>query len=165
MAETTEGNIPDVDRSLQETGYTGGSLTSKLEEKYEDTDTWLAIKAWLDSQKTKSVVHVSFGSEAKPSQTELNEIALGLELSGLPFFWVLKTRRGPWDTEPVELPEGFEERTKERGMVWRGWVELLRTLSHDSIGLVLLIAVWERQLKLSGLLNRWWCWLLCTTKD
>ncbi|CAH8261645.1 unnamed protein product [Arabidopsis lyrata] len=65
------------------------------------------------------VVYVGFGSEAKPSQTEINSIALGLELSGLPFFWVLKTRRGPWDTEPVELPEGFEERTAERGMVWR----------------------------------------------
>ncbi|CAA7019799.1 unnamed protein product [Microthlaspi erraticum] len=165
MEETTEGSVPDVHRAAgvldgcdviavrscyeYEAEWLGllqdlyrkpvipvGVLPPKLEEKYEDTDTWLAIKAWLDSRKTKSVVHVSFGSEAKPSQTELNEIALGLELSGLPFFWVLKTRRGPWDTEPLELPEGFEERTKERGMVWRGWVELLRTLSHDSIGLV-----------------------------
>uniref|UniRef100_A0A1J3J307 UDP-glycosyltransferase 91A1 n=1 Tax=Noccaea caerulescens TaxID=107243 RepID=A0A1J3J307_NOCCA len=171
MAETTEGNIPDFDRFtgvingcdvlairscyeyeakwlelLQDLHRKPvvpvGVLPPKFEEKYADTDTWLTIKQWLDSRKTKSVVHVAFGSEAKPSQTELNEIALGLELSGLPFFWVFKTRRGLFDTEPVELPEGFEERTKDRGMVWRGWVEQLRTLSHDSIGLVLTHPGW-----------------------
>ncbi|ESQ46174.1 hypothetical protein EUTSA_v10000154mg [Eutrema salsugineum] len=171
MAETTEGNVPDVHRVAgvidgcdviavrscyeYEAEWLGliqdlhrkpvipvGVLPPKTEEKYDDTDTWLSIKAWLDSRKSKSVVYVAFGSEAKPNQTELNAIAFGLELSGLPFFWVLKTRRGPWDTEPVELPEGFEERTKERGMVWRGWVEQLRTLSHDSIGLVLTHPGW-----------------------
>ncbi|CAL9222131.1 unnamed protein product [Arabidopsis halleri] len=86
-----------------------GVLPPKPEEEFKDTETWLFIKKWLDSQRTNSVVYVGFGSEAKPSQTEINSITLGLELSGLPFFWVLKTRRGPWDTEPVELPEGFEE--------------------------------------------------------
>ncbi|EOA25746.1 hypothetical protein CARUB_v10019108mg [Capsella rubella] len=120
-----------------------GVLPPKPEEKFKDTDTWLATKKWLDSRETNSVVYVSFGTEAKPSQTELNAIALGLELSGLPFFWVLRTQRGPWDTEPLELPEGFEERTADRGMVWRGWVEQLRTLSHDSIGLVLSHSGWS----------------------
>ncbi|KAL9300311.1 UDP-glycosyltransferase 91A1 [Arabidopsis thaliana] len=171
MAETTEGNVPDIHRvggvidgcdvifvrscyeyEAEWLGLTQelhrkpvipvGVLPPKPDEKFEDTDTWLSVKKWLDSRKSKSIVYVAFGSEAKPSQTELNEIALGLELSGLPFFWVLKTRRGPWDTEPVELPEGFEERTADRGMVWRGWVEQLRTLSHDSIGLVLTHPGW-----------------------
>ncbi|CAN8287764.1 unnamed protein product [Cochlearia groenlandica] len=172
MTDTTAGNIPDVDRAgrvidgcdvivlRSSCEYEGewlrliedlhrkpvipvGVLPPKPEEKYEDTDTWLTVKKWLDSRETKSVVHVAFGSEAKPSQKELTEIALGLELSGLPFFWVLKTRRGQWDTEPVDLPVGFEERTKERGMVWRGWVEQLRTLSHDSIGLVFTHTGWS----------------------
>ncbi|EFH54883.1 At2g22590/T9I22.3 [Arabidopsis lyrata subsp. lyrata] len=156
MAETTEGNISDIHRAGgYEAEWLGlmqdlhrkpvipvGVLPPKPEEKFEDTDTWLTVKKWLDLRKSKSVVYVAFGSEAKPSQTELNEIALGLELSGLPFFWVLKNRRGPWDTEPVELLEGFEERTADRGMVWRGWVEQLRTLSHDSIGLVLTHPGW-----------------------
>ncbi|KFK32801.1 hypothetical protein AALP_AA6G289900 [Arabis alpina] len=171
MVETTEGNVPDVHRVAgvidgcdviavrscyeYEAEWLGliqdlhrkpvipvGVLPPKPEEKFEDTDTWVTIKAWLDSRKSKSVVHVAFGSEAKPSHTEVDAIALGLELSGLPFFWVLKTRRGPWDTEPVELPEGFEERTADRGMVWKGWVEQLRTLSHDSIGLVLTHPGW-----------------------
>ncbi|CAE6002768.1 unnamed protein product [Arabidopsis arenosa] len=134
MAETTEGNIPDIHRVggvidgcdvifvrscyEYEAEWLGlmqdlhrrpvipvGVLPPKPEEKFEDTDTWLTVKKWLDSRKSK-------------------------------------TRRGPWDTEPVELPEGFEERTADRGMVWRGWVEQLRTLSHDSIGLVLTHPGW-----------------------
>jgi hypothetical protein len=79
------------------------------------------MKAWLDMQSKGSVVYVAFGSEAKPSQTELTEIAFGLEQSELPFFWVLRTRKGLADTEVIELPEGFEERTKERGVVCTSW--------------------------------------------
>ncbi|EOA25246.1 hypothetical protein CARUB_v10018560mg, partial [Capsella rubella] len=176
MHESTEGNIPDLDRSTgvidgcdiiivrscneYEAEWLGliqelygkpvipvGVLPPKPEERFKNTDTWLSIKKWLDSRKPNSVVYVSFGSEAKPSQTELNAIALGLELSGLPFFWVLRTGRGPLDTEPLELPEGFEERTAERGMVWRGWVEQLRTLNHESIGLLLTHAGWSTMIE------------------
>ncbi|CAE5969883.1 unnamed protein product [Arabidopsis arenosa] len=57
-----------------------GVLPPKPEEEFKDTETWLFIKKWLDSQRTNSVVYVD-----SP--------------------WT----RGPWDTEPVELPEGFEE--------------------------------------------------------
>ncbi|XP_057502436.1 UDP-glycosyltransferase 91A1-like [Actinidia eriantha] len=101
----------------------------------DNTNTeWLAMKQWLDQQEKNSVVYVAFGSEAKPTQHELTEIALGLERSELPFFWVLKTRRGPYDTEVIELPEGFETRTRDRGMVCTGWVPQLRILSHNSVG-------------------------------
>ncbi|XP_010506987.1 PREDICTED: UDP-glycosyltransferase 91A1 [Camelina sativa] len=172
VVESTEGNIPDFDRIagvldgcdiivirscyeyeaewlelLQDLHRKPvipvGVLPPKLDETFKDTDAWLSTKKWLDSRGTNSVVYVSFGTEAKPSQSEFNSIALGLELSGLPFFWVLRTRRGPFDTEPLELPEGFEERTADRGMVWRGWVEQLRTLNHDSIGLVLSHSGWN----------------------
>ncbi|XP_019093375.1 PREDICTED: UDP-glycosyltransferase 91A1-like [Camelina sativa] len=134
MAETTEGNVPDIHRVGRvidgcdaifvrccyeyEAEWLGmiqdlhrkpvipvGVLPPKLEEKFEDTDTWLTVKKWLDSRKTKDSSW--FGGY-----------------------------------EPVELPEGFEERTAGRGMVWRGWVEQLRTLSHDSIGLALTHPGW-----------------------
>uniref|UniRef100_A0A6N2M929 Uncharacterized protein n=1 Tax=Salix viminalis TaxID=40686 RepID=A0A6N2M929_SALVM len=59
----------------------------------------------------------SGGIEAKPSQVELTELALGLDLSGLPFFWVpIRTRRGLTDNEVTKLPEGFEDRTNGRGL-------------------------------------------------
>ncbi|KAM7523822.1 hypothetical protein LguiA_013724 [Lonicera macranthoides] len=98
---------------------------------------------WSGNKDKGSVVYVAFGSEAKPSRDELNEIALGLELSGLPFFWVLRTQRGAGDTELTQLPEGFEERVKGRGVMWRSWAPQLKILSHDSVGGLLTHAGWS----------------------
>ncbi|KAJ4825327.1 hypothetical protein Tsubulata_002661 [Turnera subulata] len=109
----------------------------------EETETWRSVKEWLDKQEKGKVVYVAFGSEAKPSQDELTEIALGLELSGLPFFWVLKKRRGLVDTEPIELPDGFEERTKGRGIVCTTWAPQLKILGHDAVGGFLTHSGWS----------------------
>ncbi|XAR71128.1 Soyasaponin III rhamnosyltransferase [Bertholletia excelsa] len=105
----------------------------------DDVDeTWLTIKEWLDKQGEGSVAYVAFGTESELSQTEVREIALGLELSGLPFFWVLRARRHS-DSETTEtgLPDGFEERTRGRGVVWRSWAPQVKILSHVSVGGVL----------------------------
>ncbi|KAI8536434.1 hypothetical protein RHMOL_Rhmol10G0256900 [Rhododendron molle] len=104
---------------------------------------WKTIKEWLDKQPKGSVVYVAFGSEAKPSQDELTEIALGLELAGSPFFWALRKKRGLADTEVVELPDGFEERTKGRGIVCTSWAPQLKILSHDSVGGFLTHSAWS----------------------
>ncbi|KAM7529369.1 hypothetical protein LguiB_032779 [Lonicera macranthoides] len=100
----------------------------------ENDESWLVTKKWLDEQEKGSVVYVAFGSEAKLNQNELTQIALGLELSGLPFYWVLRKQRGPTDTELIELPNGFEERTKGRGVVCTSWAPQLKILSHNSVG-------------------------------
>ncbi|KAF9681562.1 hypothetical protein SADUNF_Sadunf05G0014600 [Salix dunnii] len=110
----------------------------------ETIDThWRCIREFLDSKEKGSVVYVAFGSEAKPNQEELNEIALGLELSGLPFFWVLRKRRGAADTEVVELPDGFEERVKSRGVVFTSWAPQMKILAHDSVGGLLTHSGWS----------------------
>ncbi|GFP79593.1 putative UDP-rhamnose:rhamnosyltransferase 1 [Phtheirospermum japonicum] len=102
-------------------------------QKDDDNDeTWGSIKTWLDGQSKKSVVYVALGSEVTPSQDQLSELAHGLELSGVPFFWVLRKPSG--SSDPVELPDGFEERVRGRGIVWRSWVPQLKILSHDSVG-------------------------------
>ncbi|GFY94095.1 UDP-Glycosyltransferase superfamily protein [Actinidia rufa] len=88
---------------------------------------WSVMKEWLDKQGKESVVYIAFGSEAELSQEELTEVALGLELSELPFFWVLRKR-----SNEIKLPDGFEERTKGRGLVWTSWAPQPRILSHDS---------------------------------
>ncbi|CAN1259573.1 UDP-glycosyltransferase 91A1 [Linum perenne] len=102
-----------------------------------DDDTWTrTIERWLDEQERGSVVYVAFGSEAKPSSDELTEIAAGLELSGQPFFWVLRS-------PDAELPEGFEERMKGNGVVWRGWAPQVKILAHDSVGGLLTHSGWS----------------------
>ncbi|CAA2993701.1 UDP-glycosyltransferase 91A1-like [Olea europaea subsp. europaea] len=106
----------------------------------EQNENWIEIKEWLDAKEKGSVVYVAFGtfgSETKPNQDELIEIALGLEKSELPFFWVLKKQRGAADNEVTHLPEGFEERTKGRGVVFTSWVPQLKVLSHESVGGIL----------------------------
>ncbi|MCD7467597.1 hypothetical protein HAX54_005124 [Datura stramonium] len=117
--------------------------TTSYEDDTTKIDAWREIKSWLDKQEQGKVIYVAFGSEAKPSQNELTEISLGLELSGLPFFWVLRTKRGESDDELIQLPEGFEDRTKGRGIVCTSWAPQLKILSHDSVGGFLTHSGWS----------------------
>lgn len=93
----------------------------------------LPLFSWLDGQKPRSVVYVALGSEATLSLEMIHELALGLELSGLPFLWAL---RRPIDLSPDTeiLPPGFEDRTKGSGLVCMGWVPQDRVLRHGSVG-------------------------------
>nr|KYP63098.1 Anthocyanidin 3-O-glucosyltransferase [Cajanus cajan] len=68
--------------------------------------------------------------DRNPDQEDLTELAHGIELSGLPFFWALKNL----EEGKLELPEGFEERTKARGIVWKSWAPQLKILAHGAIG-------------------------------
>ena len=120
-----------------------GQLPTMAFDGGDENDTWRWMKSWLDKQAKSTVVYVAFGSEAKPSQEEVNEIALGLEKSELPFFWVLKIRRGDSDVAVLELPEGFEERTKGRGLVYTSWVPQFKILSHGSVGGFLTHSGWS----------------------
>ncbi|OIW06383.1 hypothetical protein TanjilG_15028 [Lupinus angustifolius] len=89
--------------------------------------------SWLDSQPSQSVVLLSFGSLGRFSKTQLKEIAIGLEKSEQRFLWVVRSES---DEESLEdlLPEGFLDRTKEKGMVVRDWAPQVKILSHDSVG-------------------------------
>ncbi|CAK9135568.1 unnamed protein product [Ilex paraguariensis] len=99
----------------------------------ESNETWLAIKEWLDSQNKGSVVYVALGSEVTLSQAEFCELALGLEQSGLPFFWVLRKPPASKESDLIDLPDGFEQRTKCQGVVCKAWAPQLKILGHDSV--------------------------------
>ena len=126
----------------QKTVLPAGELPNTEFDSGHENDSWSWMKEWLDKQPNGTVVYVAFGSEAKPSQEEVNEIALGLEKSKLPFFWVLKVRRGPTDEVVLQLPEGFEERTKGRGVVCIDWVPQMKILGHIAVGGFLTHAGW-----------------------
>jgi hypothetical protein len=97
---------------------------------------------WLDSQAPNSVVYAAFGSEAKLKSDQLQQIALGLEASGLPFIWAFRGPPTGGDSTDV-LPRGFEERLDGRGVVCRGWLPQVRFLSHGSVGGFLTNAGWN----------------------
>ncbi|KAK4361362.1 hypothetical protein RND71_020314 [Anisodus tanguticus] len=97
--------------------------------------TWLSIKNWLDKQNQDSVIYVALGTEATLSQKELNELALGLEKCGLPFFWVIRNQpRHKQEDSHIQLPDGYEDRVKNRGIIHRGWIPQAKILSHSCIG-------------------------------
>ncbi|KAK8570413.1 hypothetical protein V6N13_003095 [Hibiscus sabdariffa] len=76
---------------------------------------------------------LGFGSECKLSKEQVQEIAYGVELSGLPFLWAL--REPDWAASEVDtLPCGFIERTQGRGVVCFGWAPQSEILGHPSIG-------------------------------
>ncbi|KAH7675435.1 UDP-glucuronosyl/UDP-glucosyltransferase protein [Dioscorea alata] len=89
------------------------------------------ILKWLNKQEPNSVVYIAFGSEFTLSIELLRELASGLEMSELHFVWAL---RKPAEFEGEVLPEGFEERTRERGVVTLGWVPQLDVLGHSAVG-------------------------------
>ncbi|XP_008804284.2 putative UDP-rhamnose:rhamnosyltransferase 1 [Phoenix dactylifera] len=89
-----------------------------------------SIFEWLDNKEAGSLVFVAFGSHVRFMSTEqAHEIAHGLELSKLPFLWALDPS-GP----EGQLPKGFEDRTRDRGLVFKGWAPQVRILGHPSVG-------------------------------
>ncbi|KAM3738996.1 hypothetical protein ACB098_09G172700 [Castanea mollissima] len=79
---------------------------------------------WLDKESPNSVIYVSFGTTTSMEDEQIKELAIGLEKSEQKFIWLRK----------AEIPKGFEERVKGRGMVVRDWAPQLEILSHPSIG-------------------------------
>ncbi|KAJ8634336.1 hypothetical protein MRB53_027672 [Persea americana] len=90
---------------------------------------------WLDKFSEKSVVYCSFGSETFLGGNQIKELLLGLEMAGAPFLVVLNFPPGENSGDVAgHLPEGFEERVKDRGIVHVGWVQQLHILAHVGVG-------------------------------
>ncbi|KAK2972896.1 hypothetical protein RJ640_030013 [Escallonia rubra] len=87
----------------------------------------------LDRFRAKTLVFCALGSQCVLEKDQFQELVLGLELTGLPFLAALKTPRGA-ETVESALPEGFEERTRGKGVVHGGWVQQQLILAHPSVG-------------------------------
>ncbi|KAK4485436.1 hypothetical protein RD792_008076 [Penstemon davidsonii] len=116
----------------------GPILPTKLSLANKSSDGKLKCLEWLDKQEAKSVIYVSFGTTTSLSDEQIEELALGLEQSKQRFLWALRDadKGNVFDGEVrrVKLPEGFEERVKEMGIVVRDWAPQPEILAHPSTG-------------------------------
>ncbi|KFK27014.1 hypothetical protein AALP_AA8G323200 [Arabis alpina] len=88
---------------------------------------------WLSGFGQETVVFCALGSQITLEKDQFQELCLGVELTGLPFFVAVKPPKGA-KTIQEALPEGFEERVKGRGVVWGEWVQQPLILAHPSVG-------------------------------
>ncbi|XWS21930.1 hypothetical protein CRYUN_Cryun30bG0099000 [Craigia yunnanensis] len=113
--------------------------------------------SWLEKQPSKSVVFLCFGSRGTFSPPQVKEIAKGLERSAQRFLWVVKN---PPDNEKAKqaedspdvnldylLPEGFIERTKDRGLVVKSSAPQVAVLNKDSVGCFVTHCGWNSTLE------------------
>ncbi|KDP24996.1 hypothetical protein JCGZ_23979 [Jatropha curcas] len=89
---------------------------------------------WLDLKKPNSVIYVCFGTVTKFSQSQLQEIAIGLENSGQDFIWVVRKEKNEEEGEEKWLPDGYEKRIEGKGLIIRGFAPQVLILDHEAVG-------------------------------
>ncbi|KAM3695063.1 hypothetical protein ACJW31_07G102500 [Castanea mollissima] len=88
---------------------------------------------WLSTKKLNSVIYICFGSMPNFSDSQLFELAMGLEASEQQFIWVV--RKGKNEKEEEDwLPKGFEKRMEGKGLIIRGWAPQVLNLDHQAVG-------------------------------
>lgn len=82
---------------------------------------------WLNQRsQEKSVLYVSFGSQANLCDEQLDELAYGLDLSGEYYIWVVRSKT--W-SNPTNVNGGGT-----RGLIVREWVDQKWVLAHWAVG-------------------------------
>lgn len=74
------------------------------------------------------MLYVCFGSLCEFAESQLLEIALGLESSNICFIWVIKSDAF------LLLDKDFEERVKDRELIIKGWAPQVLILNHPAVG-------------------------------
>lgn len=120
-----------MDKRLQEDSTYGINIFKPI------TDSCLN---WLNRQKVRSVIYVSFGSLAKLSVDQTQELAYALKTVNKPFLWVVRA------SEEDKLPENFINETCEKGMVV-SWCPQLEVLSHRALGCFVTHCGWNSTLE------------------
>lgn len=102
---------------------------------------------WLESMEPRSVIYACLGSLCRLVPAQLMELGLGLEASGKPFIWVVKTCAKYEELEKWLVEERFEERIKGRGLLIKGWAPQVLILSSPAIGGFLTHCGWNSSIE------------------
>ncbi|XVF08996.1 hypothetical protein REPUB_Repub07fG0052100 [Reevesia pubescens] len=111
--------------------------------------------SWLDKQTAGSVIYVAFGSIAMLSSQQLDELALGLELSGHPFLWVVRSNLTKGSS--TKFPEGFANRTADRGKIVE-WAPQEKVLAHPSVACFVSHCGWNSTMEGLSMGLPFLCW-------
>ncbi|XP_061340917.1 UDP-glycosyltransferase 84B2-like [Gastrolobium bilobum] len=87
---------------------------------------------WLDNKPASSVIYVAFGSIIVLSQKQVDNIAMALKNSNKAFLWVIMPPEKGSENDAPELPHGFLEETKGRGLVVK-WCQQEKVLMHPAV--------------------------------
>ncbi|XP_021282645.1 UDP-glycosyltransferase 92A1-like [Herrania umbratica] len=129
-----------------------GSFISKQRTGKESGISLERCLEWLDSHRPASVLYISFGSQNAISQSQMMNLATGLENSKTPFIWVIRPPRGfdlRGEFKTEWLPENFEDRMREskQGLLVKNWAPQLEILMHKSTGAFLSHCGWNSVLE------------------
>ncbi|KAK7259801.1 hypothetical protein RIF29_25416 [Crotalaria pallida] len=101
---------------------------------------------WLDSKSYLSVIYISFGSVIVLSQEQVNNLATALKNSDKAFLWVIKPAEKGSEDEIPQLPLGFLEETKGRGLVVT-WCQQEKVLMHSAVACFMTHCGWNSLLE------------------
>ncbi|KAL2906361.1 UDP-glycosyltransferase 84B1 [Bienertia sinuspersici] len=119
-------------------------VTEDAPDDEEESDICIS---WLDKQGTSSVIYIALGSISVLSQNETDALAMALESdSNRRFLWVRKEGEKGWGRKMGELPKGFMENTKARGLIVP-WCCQEKVLMHPSIKCFLTHCGWNSTLE------------------
>ncbi|KAG7537848.1 UDP-glucuronosyl/UDP-glucosyltransferase [Arabidopsis suecica] len=126
-----EGKFCDyIERQYQRKVLLTGPMLPEPDNSRPLEDRW---NQWLNQFESGSVIYCALGSQITLEKDQFQELCLGMELTGLPFLVAVKPPKGA-KTIQEALPEGFEERVKNHGVVWGEWVQQPLILAHPSVG-------------------------------
>nr|UXY92011.1 UDP-glycosyltransferase UGT13 [Glycyrrhiza glabra] len=102
---------------------------------------------WLDLQKPSDVIYACLGSMCNLTPLQFIELGTALEACNRPFIWVIRERNQTQELNTWIEESGFEERTKRRSLLIRGWAPQVLILSHPAIGGFLTHCGWNSTLE------------------
>ncbi|KAL1206589.1 UDP-glycosyltransferase 79B9 [Cardamine amara subsp. amara] len=118
--EEVEGKFCNyIERQYQRKVLLTGPMLPEQDKSKPLEDRWVH---WLNRFESGPVIYCALGSQINLEKDQFQELCLGMELTGLPFLLAVKPPKGA-KTIQEALPDGFEERVKNRGVVWGEWVQ------------------------------------------